>query len=272
MRLVCVCFLLMVMGSSTPSAQTVQEVSLTLESFRHLTPQQGARQLIGPSAELVSKMIVGRPPPFCCKSLDFVRLYLKPIAVRAGLCMQNEVDVFLHPADGSSPSTAEPSTVMKIANINLVHEFAAVGDLAGQSTPDEKTAVAAKCGELHPFTFFAAESSDEAWEAAYLAELALQQAASDGAGKTRINCRLPGPACATAYDRLIKLSAANVGSVRRDCGGPTQGTAVCYFAALRDGPVDWTINIEASRDATGRTAPKFNLKSTSFEISLRPVF
>jgi hypothetical protein len=139
------------------------------------------------------------------------------------------------------------------------------------SSPEEKTGIEAKCGELRPFAFFAAPSSDEAWEAAYLAELALKQAAVNGPGKTMLVCHLPGAACDTAYDRMAKLSVANIGSVHRDCGGPTQGAAVCYSMGLRDGGAGWRINVEASRDAAVRTGQKFNIESTSFEVVLQPV-
>lgn len=258
-------------GISASSAQVSQDIPLTLQSFRNLTAQEGARLLLGPSAELVSKMIVGWPPPVGGRSLDLVRLYLRPTAVKAGLCMQNEVDVFLQPADGTLLSAADASSVMKIADINLVHEFAVVGDLSGTSNAEEKTGVETKCRELNPFAFFAAASSDEAWEAAYLAELALKRAASDGPGQTTLVCRLPGAACDSAYDLLTKLSVANIGSVHRDCGGATQGSLVCYSVGLRDGGAGWTINVEASRDPAVRTGQKFNIKSTSFGVVLQPV-
>lgn len=207
MRLICFCFLLTLMGISLSSGQTAQDVPLTLESFRNLTPQEGARQLIGPSAELVSKMILGAP--LCCRSLSWVRLYLRPTAVRIGLCMENELDVHLNPVDGTPLRDSGASTVMKIASIDLIHEFAVVGDLAGESSPDQTAAVEARCGDLHPFKLFVASSSDEAWEGAYLAELALKQAASDGPGKTRINCHL-GLSCGPAYGRLTRLSTTEL--------------------------------------------------------------
>lgn len=267
MWLFCFYLILVMTPISSPSAQLTQDAPLTLDSFRHLSPEEGARRLIGPAARLVSKMTVGQPPPFPSRSLDAVGLYLKPIAVGRGICMQDKLEVTLKPAGGIPISASDASTPMKIANIKRIHEFAAVGNLRGPSTPDENAAVVAKCGTVQPFTFFVASSADEAWEGAFLAEMALKQAASDGPQKFRSKCNI-GPACATAYGRLIKLSAVNIESVRRDCVG---FTAVCYTVGLGDGPGYWTIRIEASRAGSVRADPKFKLKSTSFAAAPRAV-
>jgi hypothetical protein len=76
-RAVIACLFLICIGGLLPlAAQPGSEPPLTHDAFRGLTVEQAARRLIGPSADLVSKMIIGLPPGYSGQPLSVVRFFL----------------------------------------------------------------------------------------------------------------------------------------------------------------------------------------------------
>lgn len=76
--------------------------------------------------------------------------------------MVDEVQVFLGAAAGTVPLPSNALSVMKIASISFIHEYAAVGHLAEEFSPDQKTVVEEKCAALPgPAAFF--EAGTNCW-------------------------------------------------------------------------------------------------------------
>jgi len=246
MRILWFALTLALMAVLAPAAQSQQDdIPLTYEAFSHLTAQQAARRLIGPSGELVTQMIIGRSA-LDAALLNAVRLYTKPKAAHAGLCERTEIDVLFERADPTEKQTA--STLMKISGVGSGHEYYVVGDLAASFDEKTKTATDELCSApIHPLDFFQAAYPYWAWEAAILFEAALRDIQMGG--RQRFDSECTRPACSFSYDFVPKLTPQQIRSVEAGCGepiGPIQTAPVCYTISLEG----LQVYVEAVRDRT----------------------
>jgi hypothetical protein len=265
--------MLAVAGILPLGAQPAPDISFTSESFNGLSVEQAARRLIGPSAQLVSKMIIGLPPGYPGAPLSLVRFFSRPRAVEPGLCQQNEIDVLLETADGSPAGSANASTPMKISGLRSGYGFAVVGDLTVPLNGQQRTSVEEKCGELdEPLAFFPAASAMQAWEAAYLVDVALTQARASGREQLHVTCN--ATKCDDAFDSILKLSPNDAFDIVIGCHRPPDGTSVCYSVRLSDplnGYRSWLLYVESARRVGVGRGPSLTFRSATFTLKPEPV-
>jgi hypothetical protein len=267
-------FLMFSLVGTAPSyAQPATDVPLTREAFNRLTAEQAANRLIGSSAQLVSKMLIGLPPGYAGGPLSLVRFFTKPRAVEPGLCRRDEIDVRFETADGSPMGSANASTLMKISGLTSGRGFAVVGDLAAPFDQQQRLVVEEKCSRLdNPLSFFPAASEIQAWEAAYLVETALKEAQARSRQQLDFTCNTTK--CDNAYESLQKLSPNHAFDVAVGCRHPPDGLSVCYTIRLSD-PLDyyrsWLLYIESTHRVGVGRGPAVTFKTVTFTIDPEPV-
>jgi hypothetical protein len=266
--------LLIGIGFASPSvAQPVADIPLTHDAFRGLTVEQAARRLIGPSAELVSKMIVGGFPGNEGAPLSEVRFFATPRIIEAGLCQQNEIDVFFETEDGSRMGQANASTRMKISEIRTRYGFFAVGEMNIRLREPQRSELERVCaGVSSPLAFFRADSGGEAWEAAHLATIALKEAKERGRQALNISCS--ATKCDDAFESLSMLSPKSIFAVRRGCNREPDARSVCYSIDLVD-PLNpyrsWLVYVESDRRNGVGPGPDVIFRKATFSLNPQAV-
>lgn len=247
----------MLMAVSAPAAQSQQDdIPLTFEAFSHLTAQEAARRLLGPSGELITHMLIGRSA-LDAGLLNAVRLYTKPKAVHPGLCHTTEMDVFLEQLNSAERRTT--STVMKISGLGSGQEFYVVGDLTAPFDDKTRSDTDEMCGvQANPFGVFRAANADFAWEAAFLFEAALRDIQMGG--RQRFDSECSQPVCMYLYPYLPTLTAKAIQSVDAGCSERVEPTTVCYTVWLEG----YRIYLEAVRDRTATSGPKLSFRHATF--------
>jgi hypothetical protein len=239
------------------------DIPLTYDAFRGLTAQQAARRLIGPSAELVAKMTIIGPP--LVASLSVVSFSSTPRASdQPGLCQRNEIDVSFEAADGSPAGSARSSTLMRISGVTARYGYRVVGALNARLSERPNIDVASTCAGLDlPHGFFSARSSRQAWEAAYLVDLAIKAARVGDPQSVKCSARN----CNDVQAALSRLSPSEIYDVASSCNRP--GSDACY-SVLLDDPSDsfraWSVDVEAAR------AREPTLRNFTFTLFAQPRF
>ena len=249
--------LVMLMALAAPAAQSQQDdIPLTSEAFSHLTAQEAARRLLGPSGELITQMLIGRSA-LDAGLLYAVRLYTRPKVPHPGLCASTEIDVFLEPVNPAERVTA--STLMNISGLGSAQEFYVVGDLTAPFDDKTKADTEELCGaQVNPFALFRADNPDWAWEAAFLFEAALRDIQMGG--QPRFDSECTQPACMFLYPYLPTITAKEIRSVGAGCGERVEKTTVCYTVSLEG----WRISLEGIRDPTAKKSPKLSFRHATF--------
>jgi hypothetical protein len=238
-----------------------------------LTVEQAARRLIGPSADLVSKMIIGLPPGYSGQPLSVVRFFSTPQPAESGLCQQNEIDVLFQTEDGSPIGFANASTRMRISELKTSYGYRVVGDLATRLREPERRELERICAGLdQPLAFFPADSVSQAWEVAYLVDVALKDARARDPQSLTMTCN--ATKCDDAYASLMMVSPNYIFGISPGCHHPPDGSSVCYSIALAD-PVNayrsWLIHVESARRNGVGPGPDVIFGSATFTLNPQPV-